>query len=137
MRPRNRRQQEAPLKAYQRFVAKHRLALAPTIEGLDLAMSRWDSLRIESITEPINTEHGVPPLFAMFNVLKSDYLAARLRFEECLVHYMEQGNIEAAADVHLPLGDLARMAGDLEMANSHYIESQTLFQETEVNLGLA
>ncbi len=62
---------------YQRFVANHRLALAPTIEGLDLAMSRWDSLRIESITEPINTEHGVPPIFAMFNVLKSDYLTAR------------------------------------------------------------
>ncbi|MDL1977922.1 MAG: hypothetical protein LWX52_07480 [Deltaproteobacteria bacterium] len=63
---------------YQRFVARHRLALAPTIEGLDLAMSRWDSLRIESITEPINTEHGVPPIFTMFNVLKSDYLSARL-----------------------------------------------------------
>lgn len=62
---------------YQRFVAKHRLALAPTIEGLDLSMSRWDSLRIESITEPIATEHGVPPIFAMFNVLKSDYLTAR------------------------------------------------------------
>jgi tetratricopeptide (TPR) repeat protein len=62
---------------YQRFVAKHRLALAPTIEGLDRDMSRWDSLRIESITEPIETEHGVPPIFAMFNVLKSDYLTAR------------------------------------------------------------
>lgn len=62
---------------YQRFVAKHRLALAPTIEGLDLTMSRWDSLRIESITESIDSEHGVPPIFAMFNVLKSDYLAAR------------------------------------------------------------
>lgn len=62
---------------YQRFVAKYRLALAPTIEGLDLAMPRWDSLRIESITEPINTEHGVPPIFAIFNVLKSDYLTAR------------------------------------------------------------
>jgi tetratricopeptide (TPR) repeat protein len=62
---------------YQRFVAKHGLAMAPTIEGLDLAMSRWDSLRIESITEPIITEHGVPPIFGMFNVLKSDYLAAR------------------------------------------------------------
>ncbi len=62
---------------YQRFVAKHRLALAPTIEGLDLAVSRWDSLRIESITERINTEHGVPSIFAMFNVLKSEYLTAR------------------------------------------------------------
>lgn len=62
---------------YQQFVAKHRLALAPTIEGLDLAMRRWDSLCIEGITETINTEHGVPPIFAMFNVLKSDYLTAR------------------------------------------------------------
>ena len=58
-------------------MAKHRLALAPTIEGLDLAMPRWDSLRVESISEPIDTEYGVPPLFAMFNVLKSEYLTAR------------------------------------------------------------
>lgn len=62
---------------YQRFIAKHRLALTPTIEGLDLTITRWDSLRIESIIESIDTEHGVPPLFSMFNVLKSDYLAAR------------------------------------------------------------
>ena len=36
---------------YQKFVAKHRLSLAPTIEGLDLTISRWDSLHIHSITE--------------------------------------------------------------------------------------
>jgi hypothetical protein len=62
---------------YQLFVANHRLALAPTIEGLDLSMSRWDSLRIKSITEHMNTEDCIPPIFAMFNVLKSDYLTAR------------------------------------------------------------
>lgn len=62
---------------YQRFVSKHRLALTPTLEGLDLALPRWDSLRIESITEHINAGHGIPPIFAMFNVLKSDYLTAR------------------------------------------------------------
>lgn len=62
---------------YQQFVAKRRLALSPTIEGLDLTMHRWDSLHIESITESIDAEHGVPPIFAMFNVLKADYLAAR------------------------------------------------------------
>lgn len=62
---------------YQKFVAKHRLALAPTIEGLDLTISRWDSLRIHSITETISAGYGVPPLFAMFNVLKSEFLAAR------------------------------------------------------------
>lgn len=62
---------------YQRFVAKHRLALAPTIEGLDLAMSRWDSIRIRSVSEHINAGDGVPLIFAMFNVLKSEFLVAR------------------------------------------------------------
>ncbi len=62
---------------YQQFVAKHRLSLAPTIEGIDLTLSRWDSLRIHSITERIEAGGGVPPLFGMFNVLKSEYLAAR------------------------------------------------------------
>jgi len=68
---------------YQRFVASHRLALTATIEGQNLSMKRWDSLRIESLIqsaiaiEPI-TSSGVPPLFAMFNIMKADFLAARL-----------------------------------------------------------
>ena len=62
---------------YQLFVAKHRLTLAPTIEGMDLDISRWDSLGLHSITEPISEESGIPPLFAMFNVLKSEFLTAR------------------------------------------------------------
>jgi tetratricopeptide (TPR) repeat protein len=61
---------------YEKFVARHRLALSPTIEGLDCSLKRWDSLRIQSFTETSATS-GVPPLFAMFNVLKSDFLAAR------------------------------------------------------------
>jgi hypothetical protein len=62
---------------YQRFVARHRLALTATIEGQNLSLKRWDSLRIDSLIEPI-TSSGVPPLFAMFNVMKADFLAARL-----------------------------------------------------------
>lgn len=62
---------------YQRFVAKHRISLAPTISGLDLKMSRWDCLGVKSITEHINRGDGVPPLFAMFNVMKSEFLVAR------------------------------------------------------------
>jgi tetratricopeptide (TPR) repeat protein len=61
---------------YQQFVATHRLALAPTIEGLDLQLSRWDSLRLGPILER-GHQSGIPPIFAMFNVLKSDFLAAR------------------------------------------------------------
>lgn len=63
--------------SYEKFVARNRLALSPTIEGLDFSISRWDSLIIESITEPVDTEFGVPPIFAMFNSMKADYLTAR------------------------------------------------------------
>jgi tetratricopeptide (TPR) repeat protein len=62
---------------YEKFVAANRLALSPTIEGIHCSLKRWDSLRIRSITEPAQTEFGVPPVLAMFNVMKSDYLAAR------------------------------------------------------------
>jgi tetratricopeptide (TPR) repeat protein len=61
---------------YQQFVANHRLALVPTIEGLDLQLSRWDSLRLPTIVEEVHRS-GIPPIFAMFNGLKSDFLAAR------------------------------------------------------------
>lgn len=62
---------------YQRFIASHRLFLADTIDGLDLSMARWDSLRLDGISDGPDAVKGVPPLFAMFNVLKADYLAAR------------------------------------------------------------
>ena len=62
---------------YERFVAANRLALSPTIEGLDPSLKRWDSLQIKSLVEAIDTDFGVPALFAMFNVMKSDFLAAR------------------------------------------------------------
>jgi hypothetical protein len=62
---------------YQQFVVRHRLALVPTIEGLDFSLARWDSLRFYSVTEDIKVAGGIPPLFGMFNVLKSDYLVAR------------------------------------------------------------
>jgi hypothetical protein len=62
---------------YEKFVARHRLALSPTIEGLDRSLRRWDSLHVQSFTEAVAANSGVPALFAMFNVLKSDFLAVR------------------------------------------------------------
>lgn len=62
---------------YTRFVGENHLALSLTIEGLNPDLKRWDSLLIHSIREDINAPHGVPAIFAMFNVLKADYLAAR------------------------------------------------------------
>ncbi|MDA2933326.1 LA2681 family HEPN domain-containing protein [Acidobacteria bacterium AH-259-D05] len=62
---------------YAQFVARHRLALSLTLEGLNPKIEHWDTLVIGSITEEMDAEHGVPPIFAMWNVLKSDFLAAR------------------------------------------------------------
>jgi tetratricopeptide (TPR) repeat protein len=66
-----------PSSKYEKFVFENRLALSPTIEGFAVSLKRWDNLRIISITEGLNKGANVPPLFAMFNTLKSDYLAAR------------------------------------------------------------
>ena len=65
------------LQGYERFVAENRLALSPTVEGLDTTLTRWDSLKIRSVTEPIGTDDRIPAIFAMFNVLKSDFLVSR------------------------------------------------------------
>ena len=61
---------------YQRFVATNRLALTPSIDGLDLNLSQWDSLRLGPILVQ-SPQAGVPTIFTMFNLLKSDFLAAR------------------------------------------------------------
>jgi tetratricopeptide (TPR) repeat protein len=77
---------------YQKFVARHRLALSLTIEGLDCSLKRWDSLRLKSVTEEIGKGFGVPPLFAMLNVMKSDFLAARfLAYEALSTAFPESG----------------------------------------------
>ena len=76
---------------YEKFVARHRLALSPTIEGLDCSLKRWDSLRFDSITERVGTS-GVPPLFAMLNVMKSDFLAARyLAYQSLTAEFPDSG----------------------------------------------
>ena len=63
--------------AYERFVAENRLSLSPAIEGLDLSLLRWDSLQIHSVVEAIGLTPTPPPIFAIFNTLKADFLAAR------------------------------------------------------------
>jgi tetratricopeptide (TPR) repeat protein len=62
---------------YERFVAEHRLPLSPVLEGLGDDPKRWDDARIESLTESFGVGATVPPIFAMFNVMKADYLVAR------------------------------------------------------------
>jgi len=62
---------------YARFIARYGLAISLTLEGLDPVARSWDTLVIGSIRETADAEFGVPPIFAMWNVLKADFLAAR------------------------------------------------------------
>jgi hypothetical protein len=71
-------QEETPPESpYLAFVRKYRLALclAPESAGADSA--RWDHLTIKSINEPAKSDWRVPTIFATWNILKSDFLAAR------------------------------------------------------------
>lgn len=63
--------------AYERFVAGNRLLLSPIVEGLGHDKRRWDDAHVRGIREPASAGAKVPPLFAMFNVMKGDYLVAR------------------------------------------------------------
>lgn len=65
---------------YERFVAEQRLVLSPVLEGLGHDARRWDDVHIASLTERAGDADGSgtpPALFAMFNVMKADYLVAR------------------------------------------------------------
>lgn len=62
---------------YERFVAEHRLLLSPILDGVAHDPKRWDDAHIAGLSEPLNTGASVPPLYAMFNVMKADYLVAR------------------------------------------------------------
>lgn len=66
------------LRGLVRFAALERLALVPMIEALDPNSEKWDSLRIPIFSEPIEAGGTQPPpIFAMFNTVKQNYLAAR------------------------------------------------------------
>lgn len=65
------------LDKYESFVAEHRLALSLNINGISADTKRWDDLQIHSVRVGKEGAHRVPQIFAMFNILKSDYLLAR------------------------------------------------------------
>ena len=61
---------------YQVWVARHRLALAPALEGVGANEHHWDSAMIASAVASPNA--GEPPvIFRMLNLLKGEYLTAR------------------------------------------------------------
>ncbi|MBW2567849.1 MAG: hypothetical protein JRD93_00375 [Deltaproteobacteria bacterium] len=88
------------LNPYESFVAKNRLALSATIEGLDRSVSYWDSLIISSVNKPVNIKSGVSPVIAMFNIMKADYLLARW-----LAYYAFNGKFPESGNYYDTLDD--------------------------------
>lgn len=84
---------------FQLFIAENRLFLADSIEGLDLSLKKWDVLVPDGISDGDDALNGPPPLFAMFNTLKSDYLAARhIAFQALYEHVPESGTYSDTED---------------------------------------
>lgn len=60
------------------WVERERLTLAPVVELVDPALGKLDWLMLPGILErELGVYGGPPPVFAMFNVLKSDFILAR------------------------------------------------------------
>jgi len=61
-----------------RWVEHERLTLAPVVELIDPTLGKLDWLMLPGILERESGAGGIPPpVFAMFNVLKSDFILAR------------------------------------------------------------
>lgn len=60
------------------WLEKERLVLAPTIDMIDPTLDKLDWLGLPSILDRELDKSGMPPpIFAMFNMLKSDFILAR------------------------------------------------------------
>lgn len=64
---------------FMRWLERERLTLAPTVELIDPTLGKLDWLMLPRIMDrdAISNGHQVPTLFAMFNVLKADFILAR------------------------------------------------------------
>lgn len=63
---------------FVRWIERERLTLAPVVELVDPALGKLDWIKLPSITERWMSSGGLPPpIFAMFNSLKSDFILAR------------------------------------------------------------
>lgn len=65
---------------YEEFVISNNLTLSPTIHSHSHESKYWDTINISSVTSSIDSGSAVPEIFAMINLLKSDYILARQLF---------------------------------------------------------
>jgi hypothetical protein len=78
---------------YERFVVLNNLTLSPTIHSHTHESKYWDNINISSIGVGLVGDSKVPEIFAMINILKSDYILARqLLFNASNKLFKETGN---------------------------------------------
>lgn len=65
---------------YERFVVSNNLTLSPTIHSHEHDSKYWDNVNISSVGVDVSGNSSVPEIFAMINILKSDYILARQIF---------------------------------------------------------
>lgn len=65
---------------YESFVVSNNLTLSPTIHSHEHESKHWDDINILSIGVDASDNSLVPEVFAMINILKSDYLLSRQLF---------------------------------------------------------
>ena len=65
---------------YEKFVVSHNLTLSPTIHSHPHESRYWDNINISSVNVGVGSDSSVPEIFAMINILKSDYILARQLF---------------------------------------------------------
>lgn len=63
--------------SFLNWIELERLTLSPVVELIDPTYESIDWLILLSITSELNADNIVPPIFAMFNTLKSDFILAR------------------------------------------------------------
>lgn len=80
---------------YESFVISNNLTLSPTIHSHDHDSKYWDNVNISSVSTDLDVSGNspVPEIFAMINILKSDYILARqLLFNASNRLFRETGN---------------------------------------------
>ncbi len=62
---------------FTHWLEQERLTLSPIVELVDRKREKLDWLMLPGVIQKATTSTGVPPIFAMFNILKSDFILAR------------------------------------------------------------
>lgn len=84
---------------YKRFVISNNLTLSPNIHSHTCESKYWDDINISSVTSSIEDEASIPEIFAMVNILKSDFIMARqLLFDAYQKRFNETGNYNDTLD---------------------------------------